>query len=134
MTGYYEKIEKESIEELKKILAKPVDFNSELGVEEFDPWEIFPLYGSYSSAFDDMAIATLTDILEGTYNAPKDYELASEMFREMLCKKELCGYGTSPRSCWANQSFKDLLPGYIEKWKQYYKLNWGTEYEPLDTQ
>lgn len=121
--NYYEKIEKESMDELAAILAKPVD--NDLGVEGFDPWELFPsLYGSYSSAFDDMAIVVLTDLLNGTYEARGEHNLAQEMFREMLCNKQLCDYGTSPRSCWANEAFKEMLPEYIKKWKEYYKIQW----------
>jgi len=122
MNSYYEKIEKESMGKVNNMLLKPLAEDENGSVDDFDPWEIFPLYGSYSSEFDDMAIITLTDILNGTYTARKDYELAQEMFREMLCNMELCEYGTSPRSCWANEGFKAILPEYISKWKQYYKL------------
>lgn len=124
--NYYEKIEAESIAELKKLLAKPV--SADMSSEDFDPWDIFPFYGSYSSDFDEMALETLTDILNGTYLARKEFELGREMFREILCNKELCEYGTSPRTCWANESFKELLPEYIDKWRHYFKLQWGEEY------
>ena len=105
-------------------MAKPIARDRYSSVDEFDPWDIFPLYGSYSSEFDDMAISTLTDLLNSTYTSRERYGLAQEMFREILCDMELCEYGTSPRSCWANESFKTILPEYISKWKQYNKLQW----------
>lgn len=130
---YYTKLEREAGEELEKLLAKPIAPTSyEIGtIDEktneakyFDPWDIFPVYGNYSSEFDDMAIETLENLLAGTF---KDKGLAHEMFREMLCKKSLCDYGTSPRVCFPTAQFKELLPQLIDKWKQYYKLNWESE-------
>ena len=62
--NYYRKAEREAGEELEKLLAKPMAPSADMvGVideatdepEYFDPWDIFPIYGSYSSAFDDMA-------------------------------------------------------------------------------
>lgn len=115
-------------QELQDLLKLPVE--EQVHSESFDPWRPFYLlYGSYSSAFDDMAITTLRDILNRTYSANKEYELASEMFREMLCNKDWCDYGTSPRTCWANEDFEKLLPEYIEKWEQYYEKYWGENYD-----
>lgn len=90
--------------------------------ECFDPWHLFPsLYGSYSSAFDDMAIEVLSDIQGGTHNRS---DLASEMFREMLCTAGLCDYGTSPRVCFPTPEFAKLLPRLIARWKEYAQIMW----------
>ena|ERR1039458_2593736 len=128
--NYYQKREREAGEELKKLLVKPIAPSSDLiGVidektnepEYFDPWDIFPIYGSYSSAFDDMALEVLENLLDSKFEGE---ELAHEMFREMLCKMSLCDYGTSPRVCFPTSELKGLLPELIKKWKQYYKLMW----------
>lgn len=126
--SWYDKKEREATEELTALLKLPVE--EQVHSQSFDPWRPFEkaLYGSYSSEFDNMALAVLDDLLHGTYNA-RDYGLAQEMFREILCTKGLCEYGTSPRSCWALPTFKELLPEYIAKWKEYYKLQWGTSDE-----
>lgn len=127
---WYQKAEREAGEELEKLIAKPdAPTQDMIGVidektnepEYFDPWDMFPVYGSYSSEFDNMAIKTLENLLAGTF---EDKGLAHEMFREILCKKGLCGYGTSPRVCFPTTQFKKLLPAYIEKWKQYYEIIW----------
>lgn len=131
--SWYDKQEREAGEQLEKLLAKPIAPNRELiGVidektnepEYFDPWDMFPFYGSYSSEFDDMALDVLENLLEGNR---KDETLAHEMFREVLCKKNLCDYGTSPRVCFPTTQFKKLLPELINKWKQYYNLSWKDE-------
>ena len=121
--NYYDKESIESEEELINLLKLPVE--KDVHLESFDPWRLFEnsLYGSYSSEFDEMAIQTLEDILNSTTIAKK-YGLAEEMFREILCNKGLCDYGTSPRYCWANGGFKKLIPEYLEKWRQYYKYQW----------
>ena len=93
--------------------------------ECFNPWDLFPcLYGSYSSEFDSMAIAVLEDIKNGTY---KRDDLASEMFREMLCLADLCDYGTSPRVCFPTTEFEAVLPALIERWRAYAKIQWEQE-------
>jgi len=122
--NWYTKQEREAGEELEKLLAKPNAPTSDyIGVidektnepEYFDPWDIFPVYGNYSSEFDDMAIKTLENLLAGTF---EDKGLAYEMFREILCKKNLCDYGTSPRVCFPTTQFKELLPQLIDKRSQ----------------
>lgn len=128
---YYMRVEREAVEELKDLLARPIAPSQDLvGViddktdkpEYFDPWDIFPVYGNYSSEFDDMAMEVLENLTEAT----REYEtLAHEMFREILCKKNLCDYGTSPRVCFPTPGFRELLPEFIKKWKQYYELVWG---------
>lgn len=125
MKNYYEKLEEDSMKKVRKMLKRPIDYYDEIGIKGFDPWEIFPIYGSYSSEFDDMAIDTLTDILNGTFKTGDKYGLSQEIFREMLCNMGLCNYGTSPRTCFANESFMNVLPEYINKWKEYYKLQWN---------
>lgn len=126
MSDYYAKKEAEAVEEVKALLARPQSFSDFPSSDEFDPWEIFPFYGSYSSAFDDMALQTLENILDGNR---REESLAHEMFREVLCHKNLCDYGTSPRVCFPTSAFKELLPQLIENWKHYYKVAWGEEYK-----
>lgn len=93
--------------------------------ECFDPWDIFPaVYGSYSSEFDTLALDVLSDIHAGAHTRD---DLASEIFREMLCTAELCTYGTSPRVCFPTPAFAPLLPALIERWRQYAAVMWGAE-------
>lgn len=129
--NYYQKLEREAAEKLEKLLNKPMAPNPDyVGVidektnepEYFDPWDIFPVYGNYSSEFDDMAIKTLENLLAGTFD---DKGLAHEMFREILCKMSLCDYGTSPRVCFPTAQFKEMLPMLIKKWQEYYELVWS---------
>jgi len=131
---YYVRVQREAGEELEKLLARPIAPTQDyIGVidektnesEYFDPWDIFPVYGSYSSEFDDMALEVLEHMQTKQF---KNETLAHEMFREILCKKELCDYGTSPRVCFPSPTFEKLLPEYISKWKQYYRLQWDEEY------
>lgn len=107
-------------------LPMPDNVNYCLGEEgTFDPWELFPcLYGSYSSDFDQLAVTVLTNLQNRTF---EDGDLASEMFREMLCTANLCDYGSSPRVCFPTQDFLPLLPALIEKWKEYATLQWGRD-------
>lgn len=120
--NFYEKRERVAIEALDALLAKPAipkDGMCSDG-ECFDPWDLFPcLFGSYDSAFDDMAIEVLTEIL----NRRRE-DLAADMFREMLCTASLCDYGTSPRSCFAIPAFRERLPQFIERWREYSKILW----------
>lgn len=109
------------------LLAMPLPVTHEmLGIEgEFFPWELFPaIYGSYSSDFDDLAIAVLCDLRDQTYLSKG---LATEMFREMLCVLDLCDYGSSPRVCFPTEQFRALLPDLIEKWMQYRCIAWGLQ-------
>lgn len=128
--SYYTKLKREAGEEVEKLLARPdAPTQDDIGVidektdepEYFDPWDIFPVYGNYSSEFDDVALKTLENLLAGTF---EDKGVEYEIFREILCKKNLCDYGTSPRVCFPTTQFKELLPKYITKWKQYYKTQW----------
>lgn len=122
--NYYEAQEREAAAFLEALLARPSipDDGAYSDGECFDPWDLFPaLYGSYSKAFDDMAIEVLSDIRDGTWNRT---DLASEMFREMLCTCGLCDYGSSPRVCFAATAFKEMLPRLIERWREYSAIQW----------
>ena len=120
---YYMRIEREAAERLEELLARPLsDDNQTVDSDDFDPWEPFPVYGSYSSDFDECAL----DVLRELQNKTKVRDdLGAEMFREMLCKAGLCSYGTSPRVCFPNARFEKLLPDLIEKWEAYSAMMWG---------
>lgn len=99
---------------------------------DFDPWEIFgkAVYGSYNSDFDRLAIACLEGVRDrnsASETAAKNDlpELAVEMFYEMLCRAELCEYGTSPKNPWLTAHAEPLWPALIDKWKAYSTLHWG---------
>ena len=114
--NFYEEQEQKAGALVKALLEKPPIPENDMFSDGdcFDPWSLFPcLYGSYSSEFDDMAIAVLSDIRDGTHNRT---DLAAEMFREMLCTLGLCDYGTSPRACFASGAFTETLPRLIERW------------------
>jgi len=122
--NYYEQRERKAAAMLAEALALPVV--PEDGIfsdgECFVPWNMFPsLYGTYSKAFDDLAIEVLTDIRDGTY---KRTDLAAEMFRELLCTTGLCDYGTSPRVCFASEALKKQLPELIHRWTEYSRVHW----------
>ena len=122
--NFYEAQEVKAGEALEAMLAKPnmPDDGMCSDGECFDPWDLFPcLYGSYSSAFDDMAIEVLEDIRDRTYLRT---DLAAEMFREMLCTAGFCDYGTSPRVCFASPAFEKNLPRLIERWQEYSQIQW----------
>ncbi len=122
--NFYEEQERRAGEAVDALLAKPPipDDGMYSDGDCFDPWDLFPcLYGSYSSDFDEMAIEVLSDIRDGTYNRT---DLASEMFREMLCTTGLCDYGTSPRACFPSPAFKEKLPQFIERWQEYSAIHW----------
>lgn len=120
---WHERAEREAGEIINALLSRPMPQEAwQIGADDFfDPWEPFQLYGSYNSEFDDMAIATLIDIRDGTFIRE---DLAAEMFREMLCNLNFCDYGTSPRVCFAVGVFKERLPEYIEKWQVFRALLW----------
>lgn len=123
---WFQKVDREAAERLQELMALPSpEDKMEVGSDGFfDPWPMFQLYGSYSSDFDECATEVLEEILSGEKNRD---DLAAEMFREMLCKLHLCDYGTSPRVCFPTSEFRALLPGFIEKWKAYSKLQWEAD-------
>ncbi len=108
-----------AVERVLLELAKPdMEFDSPSD-DEFDPWALFPaVYGSYSSDFDDMAI----EVLEGIAAMPRCWDrddLGAQMFREMLCKSDLCDYGTSPRVCFPTPEFEAVLGDLVSRWKTF---------------
>lgn len=124
--NYWIEMEAKAAAALDEMLAKPsIPANGDpySDGECFDPWDLFPcLYGSYSGAFDELALEVLRDLRDGTRNRT---DLAAEMFREILCTSDLCDYGTSPRVCFPTQALKERLPRLIERWEEYEKLHWG---------
>lgn len=61
-------------------------------------------------------------------HANRRKDLAAEMFREMLCVLDLCDYGTSPRVCFPISEFQTIMPNLIERWKDFYLIQWGEPY------
>lgn len=127
-------MQRRPIDEIRYQLTLPVvgrDQPDFWGEDTFDPWEPFErsLYGSYSSEFDDMAITVLENILHQRWGRDHGESLAHEVFREILCNAGLCDYGTSPRGCFPDwgSGFADVLPLYLQKWKQYRAVEWGDE-------
>lgn len=122
---------REAAEKVRVELAKPLcEAGDTQSVDEFDPWALFPcLYGSYSKEFDDMALLVLRNLeiaRMGRWDKQERGEtLAHEMFREMLCTADLCDYGTSPRACFVNTEFGELLSRLITKWQAYSDLHWN---------
>lgn len=109
---HYLRVQREAAEKLTACLDD----------EDFDPWNYFnAFYGSYSAAFDTMALTTLRNIeaMDRTGET-----LSNEMFREYLCSLELCEYGSSPRVCFATPDFALLLPRLIEQWKAHAEKVW----------
>lgn len=123
---WYQRVEREAIEKLQKLLARPLPggpASCEDNVEDFNPWAMFPsFYGNYGGEFDECALAVLNELLTGD---KKRHDLGAEMFREALCNAHLCDYGTSPRVCFPTQGFKALLPALITRWKEYSEAHWG---------
>lgn len=119
----------EALERVKKWLLLP-DANNRVEAscygEFFDPYDaLFPhLYGSYSPDFDIAAIESLREIYLVEHTSHFD-SLPHKMFKEMLCKQDLCDYGTSPRGCFAIQPFQEILPEVIERVEHYHKVYWG---------
>lgn len=121
----YQKRQAEAAEKVSKLLSFPVPDGFDLIAGEegtFNPWSLFPcVYGTYSSEFDDLALEVLMELRDQKFIRS---DLASEIFREMLCVAYLCEYGISPRACFATSYFKPLLPKLIEKWDAYANQNW----------
>jgi hypothetical protein len=122
--NYYQRLLVDAAQRVKALLELPNPVHEmDHGAEGFfDPWNLFPaLYGSYSSEFDDMAIAVLMEIRD---RKKERYDLGAEMFREMLCTAGLCEYGTSPRVCFATVEFEPLVPTLVDRWTQYRTSAW----------
>lgn len=117
----------DAMRELRRQLAKAAPTGPDDIVDTFDPWEILPcFYGSYSSAFDDVAILVLENIRDEKFGEAAGEGVAHEMFREVLCTYNLCDYGTSPRGCFPNwgSGFEHTLDDLIDKWRQYRTAQW----------
>lgn len=112
--------------QVQTLLDKPLPKQGEpLTDEHGNPWDLFPaVYGTYSSSFDDCAINVLQELIHGEKDRD---DLGAEMFREFLCTAGLCNYGTSPRFCFPTQEFKPLLPQLLQRWRDYYRYQWGDE-------
>lgn len=123
------RVDREAADRLAAELAKPDDDGMTDSGKYFDPWSLFPdLYGSYSSDFDECAIQVLEGL--GEYDDPGRRDLGAEMFREMLCNRHFCDYGSSPRVCFPTGRVREMLPQWIERWKTYYERQWGQPYSP----
>lgn len=61
---WYVRVDREAGEKIAALLELPLaEFREEIGSEgTFDPWELFPLYGTYCSEFDECAIDVLTEL------------------------------------------------------------------------
>jgi hypothetical protein len=112
-----------AIERVKENLSRPDISNkndaSVLG-EFFDPWEaLFPhLYGSYSNDFGRIAIESLKEVMTVSYLLHFD-SLPHKMYKEMLCVQELCEYGVSPRGCFAEIEFAEIIEDVIRRFEHY---------------
>ncbi len=117
---------REAQQRVVQALALPLPENEhDFGEGVFDPWELFPcLYGTYSGEYDQCAIQVLQELHSG--EKLRD-DLASEMFREILCTSHHCNYGSSPRVCFPTLPFKETLPLLIEKWKAWSLICWGAD-------
>lgn len=120
------RVEREAAEKLAALLALPMPQTRDDLCDSrlFDPWELFPLYGTYAPDFDECALAVLTELL---HDKKERRDLGAEMFREMLCNLNLCDYGSSPRVCFPTEAFRRLLPDLIVKWEVFSALNWSDE-------
>ena len=118
----------EAFERVKKCLLLP-DANNRLEAScngvFFNPYDaLFPsLYGCYSSDFDVVAIESLREVYSVDHTSHFD-SLPRKMFKEMLCKQDLCDYGTSPRGCFAIRQFQEILPEVISRFEHYHRIYW----------
>jgi hypothetical protein len=117
--NHFDQKERDAARKIEELLDKPLGN----GIEDFDPWEMLGMYGTYDMAFDVMAIDTLSEIAEARIIVI-DRPLSHDMFREILCHKNLCDYGSSPRSCFPTQYFKPLIMPLIEKWYAHTIVVW----------
>lgn len=121
---------KTTIEKLKIILDMPVpEHSNDFARDVFYPWKLFPfIYGIYFESFDICAIEVLNELQDRVDGNLKNFyqreDVGSDMFREMLCRLDLCENGDSPRECFPTDDFSPLIPILIEKWKKYYSVMW----------
>ena len=131
MTDWIRQREDAAAAKVSAALALPIPEDQyEIGSDgTFDPWNLFPaLYGSYCGSFDRCALDVLRELRDGEKRRD---DLGAEMFREMLCTSDLCSYGTSPRVCFPNTKFEELLPELIDKWRAYSMRRWGDGWDPF---
>lgn len=133
MTSWILERQAKAVKKVKAELTKPLPADeNDMHDGTFDPWDMFPIYGSYSSEFDDMALTVLRNLeraAQGKWDEQTPESLPHHIFREMLCVMELCDYGTSPRVCFANPGFEEVLPELIAKWEAYYVNVWGASHD-----
>jgi hypothetical protein len=118
-----------AIERVKENLARPdISDQNEASVvgEFFDPWEaLFPhLYGGYSNDFGQVAIESLKEVMTVSH-LPHFDSLPHKMFKEMLCVQELCEYGVSPRGCFPEREFGEIIEEFIRRFEHYEKVKWN---------
>lgn len=117
------RVQREAAEKLDALMARPLATSQDdLDADNFDPWSLFPLYGSYSSDFDECALDVLRELRD---DRKERRDLGAEMLREMLCNLEFCEYGSSPRVCFPTPQFRERLPRFIEMWEAYSAVQWG---------
>lgn len=128
---WVDRLEREAAEKLDALMALPLpEHELDVGSDEFfDPWRLFPLlYGTYSNDFDECAL----DVLRELDNKTKVRDdLGAEMFREMLCRLNLCTYGTSPRVSFPTSPFFQRLPKLIALWEAYSAMQWKGVYSAV---
>ena len=62
-----QKVDREAAEKVAELLTKPLPERGDMqDIEEFDPWDIFPIYGSYDSAFDERLFGITCGFLHNT--------------------------------------------------------------------
>jgi hypothetical protein len=125
----YIAIQRKAAERVLGILSAP-PYEEWGGYGGFNPWDIFPcFYGTYQPEFDQVALDVLAELITGEASSAIFGDLAANMFKEALCKLDLCEYGTSPRVCFPTQYFAELLPKLNEEWHKYYFSGWGEKYK-----
>jgi hypothetical protein len=114
---------------LEAALAKPlVDSPDDIqSAETFDPWHdvIQGIYGSYNSRSDDLMIAALKAVRDGTtFEFIKAEGFIAEFMLYILAGHGLTEYGTSPRGAWVEHAIEDLWQPLIDKWEAYSAEVW----------
>ena len=107
-------------------LAKPVE--DLCHTESFDPWGevIRGIYGSYASTSDAMMIRALEAVRDRkTGEFMDEHGFVAEFMLYVLAGQQFLNYGTSPRFGWPDESIADLWQPLIDKWREYYLIQWG---------
>ncbi len=114
---------------LAEVLDKPDAANEEelIGPAFFNPWtDLFPrIYGSYSSAMDDLFIDALKAVANHGHRAFREQygEDLAELALYILAGHDLTEYGTSPRTAYPNPQVADQWNLLITKWENYRTAN-----------